>query len=314
MNKALYVMTMYSFFIPRLIAYIILMQSIGSNLSAAYVNFSIGQRPPYLKQKVLFSNLNGMEKGFVSATFVAQKKMSSFPPTQIPGPNTPDAKIQTLSQTKYLREFFEISDHKNLLLSKSGDVVIIESPPQDMIKKWSVESKLMGGFDISKDNINDKTCEVIQIITDVQFPGLILHIVTTHGSKLVIDSEDGFPEYQFTLLKTEILPEGKKPVKWLFNKLTGAGRLNMKDEGGKPLTSSFSRFSVKETADGESMVFVSDAFLQVNLKIPGLLIGILPMNLSKFEETGSKSLQKAIEKDIKPALERFRSTYVNRIS
>ncbi len=105
---------------------------------------------------------------------------------------------------------------------------------------------------------------------------------------------------------------------WVFNQL-----IKFRD-----LTSSFTRVTV-ESAHGDTLnatdenmkynrdnivddtskriSFVTDARLETRIHIPSAIMKILPssIDVSKFEKSGSESVQKLLEKELEPALVAF---------
>eukprot|EP00551_Chaetoceros_affinis_P006331 CAMPEP_0203680122 /NCGR_PEP_ID=MMETSP0090-20130426/38032_1 /ASSEMBLY_ACC=CAM_ASM_001088 /TAXON_ID=426623 /ORGANISM="Chaetoceros affinis, Strain CCMP159" /LENGTH=305 /DNA_ID=CAMNT_0050548035 /DNA_START=332 /DNA_END=1249 /DNA_ORIENTATION=+ len=144
---------------------------------------------------------------------------------------------------------------------------------------------------------------IFKIDARLQMPGLQIISESTIGMKLLLPSpsssssslENQFPEYQFTLLESNLKPKGRAPVVWLFNKLT-----KYRDS-----TSSFTKVRV-ETVTPDQIMFVTDAKMETRMHLPSKLLKVLPnVNIEKFESQGSASVQRLLEKELGPALNGF---------
>eukprot|EP01083_Nonionella_stella_P285644 972389_1 len=158
-------------------------------------------------------------------------------------------------------------------------------------------------------------------------PGLKIISESTIGMKLILDIDNNnnnesssssssfYPEYQFTLLESNLKPNGPRPIVWLFNKLT-----KYRDS-----TSSFTKVRVEEVQNVQDssnsnsnnnkqpkIAFVTDARLETNMHLPSRLLRVLPnVNISKFETQGSEAVQKLLEKELEPALNGFCNAFCN---
>jgi hypothetical protein len=164
---------------------------------------------------------------------------------------------------------------------------------------------------------------VFKIDALLQMPGLNIISQSTIGMKLLLSNginnhnnklEDDYPEFQFTLLDSQLKPNGPKPVVWLFNKLT-----KYRDS-----TSSFTRVRVEQVMDKDKhddtndhtntnpkIRFVTDARLETRMHLPSSLLKVLPnVNIDKFEIQGSEAVQKLLEKELEPALNAFCDAFV----
>ncbi len=182
------------------------------------------------------------------------------------------------------------------------------------------EESVDGGAHFEKQSI-------FKIDALLQMPGLQIISESTIGMKLLLPSHvppptttpenqkaglqnDNeviiFPEYQFTLLESNLKPKGRAPVVWLFNKLT-----KFRDS-----TSSFTKVSVEKVTNNQEqeqqeqqqqqIVFVTDAKMETRMHLPSKLLKVLPnVNIAKFESQGSASVQRLLEKELGPALNGF---------
>ena len=222
------------------------------------------------------------------------------------------------TRSKDVQEFFLQERFRNLLFFRN-DVSTIRNPTNEMMCRWSSELKLGGGVEL--DHIDDNMGlgpneSIIRIKTDLSMPGLKILTINTIGAKLIFeqsgDGEEGdgascnldagLPEYQFTLLESELIPEGAAPLVWLFNKLTRF----------RDTTSSFTRVRANNAGgvDCDKIIFTTEARLETRIQIPQKGIKALPgVDVAKFERQGSKSIQKLLERELEPALNEFRNAY-----
>ncbi len=236
-----------------------------------------------------------------------------------------------------MNEYFSNDDHRNLLFPNNNSVNYRGPITRELIETWCREAERGGAtgpdiienFDgtISLCNSNESVKEqIMQISTVLEMPSLHIKSESTIGVKLLLGSggrtnENGrlFPEFQFTLLDSQLIPEGSKPAMWVFNQL-----IKFRD-----LTSSFTRVTVESAHEGNKMnakgdhmkynngsnindsskriSFITDARLETRIHIPSAVMKILPssFDVSKFEKSGSESVQKLLEKELEPALLAF---------
>ena len=141
---------------------------------------------------------------------------------------------------------------------------------------------------------------MFQIKAPLDFPGLKITSQSTIGMICVTSSETttthNLSEYQFTLLDSKTIPQGPKPLVWLFNQISKY----------QDATFPFTRLKAISSHESKNEVqFVTDARLAIQIQLPAKLLRILPISRTKFEEQGSESIQKLLENDLEPALNGF---------
>lgn len=239
----------------------------------------------------------------VQMSFLGEKMVTTSP---VPYTNSKD-----------VQEFFVQEKYRNLLFFRN-DVTTVTQPTNDMMRRWSSELKLGGGVEL--DNIDasmklGSNESIIRIKTNLSMPGLKILTINTIGAKLLLEQSSGeegdgtscnldtcLPEYQFTLLESELIPEGAPPLVWLFNKL-----MRFRDT-----TSSFTRVRANNAGGVhcDKVKFTTEARLETRIQIPRKGIKALPgVDVANFERQGSKSIQKLLEKELEPALNEFRDAY-----
>mmetsp|Transcript_41961 Transcript_41961/g.127226 ORF Transcript_41961/g.127226 Transcript_41961/m.127226 type:complete len:315 (-) Transcript_41961:27-971(-) len=203
-----------------------------------------------------------------------------------------------------LNDFFSVGRHRNLLFFRN-DVSALTNPSEDIISRWSTEVALHGGSDILDGSVDGGKKSILRMKAYVKMPGLRVLSETLVGANLILGQQDdnsSFPEYQFTVIDTKLTPEGAAPLVWLFNKLT-----KYMDK-----TSSFSRVRPVKAGKGDNrrIVFKTDARLETTIRLPKAAAKVLPINIAKFEQQGSRSMQKLLEKELEPALLCFRDAFM----
>ena len=222
-----------------------------------------------------------------------------------------------------LDEYFSMNEYRSLLFPDNNATMMERTITDDLFTTWCNEAKkggasgpkvkaninkLGGRQTLELHDTNTEKVEIMKITAVLNMPSLEVRSESIIGVKLLLSetdqSRDSFPELQFTLLDSKLLLEGSKTVTWIFNQL-----MKYRDS-----TSSFTRVTAETTGENE-IVFTTDARLGINIRIPSAVLKILPsVNVEKFEEQGSLSVQKLLEKDLEPALVSFRNkfeTFVN---
>lgn len=248
----------------------------------------------------------------VSVTFKASKRACTDP-------------LPLSSPKQSIDEFFQ--QNRDLLFSAGATVREIEHPDDELMDLFWRESQAGRVRNHLPPRDETAITRIIEVYNPaMQFLGIKLHSVVIVGTQLLKghDSEGniipsrsyvGCPEFQFTLLGSRFSAEGPRPLVWLFNKITRRNQSTDADESASHpenirsiVTRGFTRIWSEVVADGK-IIFCTDARLESQINIPRLLTRLLPMSLEKMEEKGSKTLQKAIEKDIAPAMERCSKAY-----
>lgn len=240
------------------------------------------------------------------------------------------APVSLPKNNKQIISFFK--ENRNLLLSKEGNIQVISSPTESDMNNWKIKNDLRfqssnndnGVSGVSALRMDDDAFatkdEIVQVETMIKFPGLKTIAASILGARLVTvdDSTDyddndtaiTFPEYQFTLLNSCNKAEGLPPAVWIYNLLTGN---NKKTSNKNDMTSSYTTVKLERTNNDE-YVFTSKSSLEVKINFPSTLLKMLPFSTDTLEERGSVAMQKALEKEVGPNLERFRDVYVKWIN
>lgn len=214
-----------------------------------------------------------------------------------------------------LDEFFSEQEFRSLLFPKNNATILDGKLNKKMFDIWCSEAKRLGGDEMSgpsvvkegfslrlQDSLDEKY-QLMRISATLQLPSLQVTSESIIGVKLIISSanrqkNNPFPELQFTLLDSQVIPSGSRAAKWVFNQI-----MKYRDS-----TSSFTRLTAKKT--GEKIVLTNDAKLGIGIQIPPMIAKVIPsLDVSQYEEQGSLSIQRLLEKDLEPALADFKEKF-----
>lgn len=231
-------------------------------------------------------------------TFIGTKQVQTKP-ISIP---------KSTSTIQNLNDFFSVDSNRNLLFpTNNAQTLHLNQINNRLIDTWQKEAALGGGTGPANtssfvdDNSRNKF-SVFKIDAPLQMPGLKIISESTIGMKLTL-SDGEYPEYQFTLLDSHLIPSGPAPLVWLFQKLTQY----------RDTTSSFTKVraeavpsSTYGSDNSSEIVFVTDARLETRMHLPSTLLKLLPnVNIAKFEKQGSDAVQRLLERELEPALNIF---------
>jgi len=239
------------------------------------------------------------DDGAIHMTFAGQQNVVTDP-------------VSFHGDSNVLDDYFSIDEYRQLLFPNNDATLLGRNISPELFQRWCKEAEVGGKGkgpivkslpnDESKlqlhDSINEKV-HLMKISAKLQMPNLQVTSETIIGVKLLLSrremNRDLMPELQFTLLDSKLVPEGGKTVKWIFDQI-----MKYRDS-----TSSFTQVTAKRV-DKDNIVFVTDARLETRIHIPKGILKYLPsVNVEKFEEQGSASIQKLLEKDLEPALVSF---------
>mmetsp|Transcript_25478 Transcript_25478/g.39997 ORF Transcript_25478/g.39997 Transcript_25478/m.39997 type:complete len:295 (-) Transcript_25478:848-1732(-) len=201
-----------------------------------------------------------------------------------------------------IHEFFALPESASLLLrgSNNNEIVEITDVDDDLRKAYQQQCQKVGAsFPTADDLFYDVTT------SGVRFPGLQIMSIATIGTK-VIKGHAGFPAYEFVLIRDATFAKGSRAFVWFFNKVTGKDKDNKSEDQA---TQSLNRIRVLPM-DDDSIAFECNANLSISIKIPAVLMKIIP-NKEEAEKTGGESLCATLNGDIPYALSGFRQEYMN---
>ena len=132
------------------------------------------------------------------------------------------------------------------------------------------------------------------------------------------------PEYQFVLLDEDFEAEGPPPLVWIFNRLTGKGRGNMRRHNLETSAMSDtphlfhaflkvypSIYSQRNIQKPNSMVvFHAHSHVEINISFPAVLLKILPVPKEVITRQGSQALRRSMKRDVIPGIRKFRRDFI----
>jgi len=200
------------------------------------------------------------------------------------------------------------------------------------------------------DEEGDVTYRIVKLVNaPMEFIGVKLNSIAIVGIQLLRGADRksgevtmnskrrqflGYPELQFTLLDAIYEASGPRPLVWLFYKIIGQ-QTNVKDliqdseknndyiirteeslRSHRLQTTGFTRVWAEPVhiAETKMIRFVNKAKLEGRIRIPSLLLAVLPTTLEKLEKQGSKTVNNEIEKDIGPGMQRYQNAYIEWLS
>ena len=185
-----------------------------------------------------------------------------------------------------LNDFFSMDKNRDLLFPQNDAANYDGLVTNEMIETWNREAERGGATGPAKIvnrngsidlyNTNTEKHEIIEISTLLEMGALKITSESTIGVKLLLPIEGSefnqFPEFQFTLLDSQLIPQGSRPTMWIFNQL-----IKFRD-----LTSSFTRVTVEEVDSG-SFAFTTDARLETRIHVPSSMSKAMStVDISKF--------------------------------
>jgi hypothetical protein len=208
-----------------------------------------------------------------------------------------DAKIEDVV------EFFQKEEFRDLLLSAGGNRPVKEVQETPAIKaRWELARDFFGS------SLLPAECDRY-LSTDalILFPGIVMTNTVVNGIKQLEDDERGLPLNLFVLVAEKRSVKGARPLVWIFNQLTGAGK-NEDTEYSPPQGHVMTRTSIVGK-DG-SLALNVQVNCQIIVSFPAILVRILPTSKEKMEEQGSASVSKAVSKDLEVGIIAVRDAFL----
>ncbi|KAL7563396.1 hypothetical protein ACA910_016496 [Epithemia clementina (nom. ined.)] len=216
----------------------------------------------------------------------------------LPPDTTKEAAVAFLMQDSTRDLFFSAGNTRKIEL--------VETSPE-LLEMWN-EVVEFYGYE-RKPTVNDP---IITVDSIVQFPGLKLITTAVSGVYVMTNKDTGFEEYHFFSIADKQTTQGFPPAVWLYDQLTGSAnkdkdKFSRMSGNARSVVSVVEHLSAAEAEDSSSgdeprLCFSFDVILQIVVKFPSALLKIIPSSTEKMEEQGSKSIQKAVSKDVDLAL------------
>jgi len=218
-----------------------------------------------------------------------------------------------------MNSYLTTNECRKLLLGAGGSRSVESLPPSPGLQTmWT--NQLASGFAQRLPEVPD---EFLRTDTAIHFPGLTLTNTVVNGFSIVeksvdetrLSSEESTEYACASLLIGETRTViGRKPLVWLFNKLTGDGGANNKKDGEEsysdPKAKVVTHTFVAEHNNSDNLVFRINVRFEVIVEFPKRLLRILPASQSTMEAKGSAAIQKAMSKDFSAATKSVRNGYI----
>ena len=195
-----------------------------------------------------------------------------------------------------LVRFLTGEECRRLLLGAGGTRDVESLPESSALRRmWSAQAS--SGF---AGDVPERGDEFLRTDTVVRFPGLALTNTVVNGFA-VVDEGESSAECVSLLIGESRVTSGRRPLVWLFDKLTGDGR-RQPEEYSQPKARVVSRTSVVATEDG-TPAFRVDVRFRVSIEFPRTLLRLLPTSKENMESKGSAAIERAMSKDFGKAVE-----------
>jgi len=221
-----------------------------------------------------------------------------------------------------IKDFFTSDKTKRLLASAGGKRPSKDEELTPELRQYWEDccEQFYGPESLPEEGDGLLSCENV-----IHFPGIELVTTVCTATKLIkkrlSKSEndrgvDDIPQHEFLLIAEKQQAFGPKPIKWIFNQLTGIDK-DAKDKFNPPRARAKSHIRIVETEDSEkgrpSYAISFDVNLQVLVSFPKVLVKIMPASKEKMEERGSASVAKAISKDVVAAIDATRDAFIQEL-
>lgn len=264
--------------------------------------------------------------------FTANKTLRSQP---LPLPSSGDDDDR---KQRSVDDFFADPKNVDMQFSDRAGVKPLRAPPEssvmDNFRRLNADRRAEAGLRPVADDVYSTR------LVELENPpmhclGLTLHSVTQVGIQVLKGNHNGggggggrpnqsrrfpgLPELQLTLLDTAFEATGPKFLVRLFYKImqpppqqSSSSPAAENHDCSSVETIGLTRIWAEPAGDEHpnAIVFVNQARLETHIRVPSLLMKVIPMSRQRMEQRGSNTLQHAIEKDMVPAMERFVNAYL----
>mmetsp|Transcript_3968 Transcript_3968/g.7800 ORF Transcript_3968/g.7800 Transcript_3968/m.7800 type:complete len:360 (-) Transcript_3968:2414-3493(-) len=249
----------------------------------------------------------------------------------------PVSSSSTAADKRFLDEFFGGTKTINLQFADRAQVEHISNPSDELMNSFlrlNSERRIEAGLSPAAEDVT--STRIVKLVNPpMHCLGLVLHSVTHVGIQVLDGNHNdygsrpnknrrypGYPELQLTLLETTFEATGPAFLVRLFYKIM---RHEDNNRGGRQEafeTIGFTRIWAEPVLrnDNETngrpqtIVFADEARLEARIRVPKLLIRLVPMSRKSMERHGSATLLKTITKDMIPAMRRLTDAYVEWLS
>lgn len=224
--------------------------------------------------------------------------------------------MATTSSPKDLLDFFLQPEHRDLVLKGGGNPCdVIPSTPQ-LYDEWEKNSHI-----VRSTPPDGRHEEILAIYSDVHLaPGLSISATSYTGCKVLEEPHSQLPYYEFTLVKEDYHGKGRKPMVWVFDKVTGkANKNNNKAKKGVETTDdnnnnspegsrtyALSRVTIQPDAQQKGYRICYYGHVKVVSILPNKgMLRILPLPKRRVESKVSQSIVSQLEREGTKSVDKF---------
>ena len=209
----------------------------------------------------------------------------------------------TTEDTDRLIDFFKTTTARDLLFVSDSAPKPVSPITRELFEEWRAEAQSLGAA-----TPDPETDAVFELSSDaINFSGLNVQTTVCCGAKL-LETSEGFPTYEFVMIKDTTKANGPKFLLWIYNQVMDfAARYNTKSKNDKTTRSLCFVTLVEEGQQGVSIHFESS--FQTKMNFPSFLIKILPISKERAEKQGSSAVRNFVEKGVERSLDRFEKAF-----
>eukprot|EP00429_Kryptoperidinium_foliaceum_P005298 CAMPEP_0176010668 /NCGR_PEP_ID=MMETSP0120_2-20121206/4888_1 /TAXON_ID=160619 /ORGANISM="Kryptoperidinium foliaceum, Strain CCMP 1326" /LENGTH=304 /DNA_ID=CAMNT_0017343509 /DNA_START=104 /DNA_END=1015 /DNA_ORIENTATION=+ len=223
---------------------------------------------------------------------------------------------RALWSTPHFFQFFKHREHRNHLLKGGGNPTEEQTIDARVLEAWSARSRVVSSAPPMPFHLHHEQeghHSVVAIYSTVPIiPGLFIKAVSFMGCRLLSHPQTLLPMYEFTLIEDQYQPHGKKPLVWLYNKVTGDSTSAMVQEcsmtaggGGRTVGSRSTDGLFRMTLEPRDKTLRLSYFsmVKVSCSLPKRLLKILPLSKQRLEDKISASMAKQIQSEVMESAE-----------
>ncbi|KAG7359890.1 hypothetical protein IV203_034988 [Nitzschia inconspicua] len=219
--------------------------------------------------------------------------------------------MATTSSPEDLMEFFLRPENRDLVLKGGGNPCDVIPPSQHLYDEWTKNSKVVQS--VPPDGQNE---EILAIYSDVHLaPGLSISATSYTGCKVLQQPHTKLPYYEFTLVKEDYQGKGRRPMVWVFDKVTGKhsksntnGMLSTNTnshDGSSSRTYALSRVTIQPDLQQNGCRIRYYGHVKVVSKLPKGMLRILPVPKRSVESKVSQSIVSQLEREGVKSINKF---------
>jgi hypothetical protein len=212
--------------------------------------------------------------------------------------------MSTLSSPQELAEFFMDPKNRDLVIKGGGNPCDSIPPSHELYESWKTNAQVVNSVPPNYQNE-----EILAVHSTVHLvPGLSIEAVSYTGCKVNMDPKSRLPFYEFTLVREDYNGIGRRPMVWMFNKITGKSKPHGTDDNDHPGSSqtfALSRVTIQPDPNENGCRVHYYAHVKVASKLPNNLLRILPLPKRAVEDKVSHSIVAQMEREGVASINKF---------